>query len=129
MDPVRPHGRHHALSPFGLGLRGLALAILALADAGPLAAQATQIIELGAAYLAAPHDLDRVDHRRIERKHALHPFAIGDFPHGKILVQAASGAADADTLIGLDASALALDHLDVHDQRVARLKIGDFLAD
>src|SRR5580692_6020881 len=42
----------------GLGVLGL------LDDAGRLAAQVAQVIELGATHLAAAHDLDRVDHRR-----------------------------------------------------------------
>src|SRR5437762_6909088 len=51
-------------------LRGL-LAILLLGDARRLAAPAAQIIELRAADLAAAHDLDRVDERRVERGHPL----------------------------------------------------------
>src|ERR1700687_4921878 len=85
-----------------------AAVLLALADAGRLAAQAAQVIELGAPDLAAPHHLDRVDHRRIERKHALDAFAIRDFPHGEAFAQAAAGSADAHALIGLHARALAL---------------------
>ena len=41
-----------------------------------LAAASAQIIELGAAHLAAAHDLDRVDHRRVEREHALDTLAV-----------------------------------------------------
>src|SRR5471032_2343716 len=39
------------------------------------AAQAAQVIKLGAAHLAAAHYLDRVDHRRVKREHALNAFA------------------------------------------------------
>src|SRR4029077_929684 len=102
--------------------------ILPLDDAGGLAAAAAQIIELGAAHLAAAHDLDGIDHRRIEREHALDAFAVGDFPHREILVQAGAGAADADALIGLHAALFAFDDLDVDDDRIARLEIGYFLA-
>src|SRR5262245_38321720 len=115
-------------SLLGLGLGGFALPLLALDDAGGLAAPAAQIIELGATDLAAAHDLDRVDHRRIQREYALDPFAIGDLAYREVLVQALSGAADADAFIGLDAGALAFDHLDVDDHGVARLEVGDFLA-
>src|SRR4051794_36713535 len=94
--------------------------ILALADAGRLAAQATQVIELGAPDLAAPHHLDRIDHRRIQRKDALDAFAIRNLAHREILVEAAAGTADAHALIGLHARALALDHLDVDDDGIAR---------
>src|SRR5262249_46762941 len=75
----------------------------------------------------AAHDLARVDHRRIEREDALAAFAVRDLPHREVLVQAASGAADANALIGLHAAALAFDDLDVDDKRIARLEIGDFL--
>src|SRR5262245_27598401 len=102
--------------------------VLLLGDARRLAAAPAQVIELGAADLAAAHDLDRIDHRRVEREHPLHPLAIGDFPHREILVEAGAGAADADPLIGLNAGTLAFHHLDVHEHRIARRKIGNFLA-
>src|SRR5215470_19366352 len=100
----------------------------ALGDARRLAAPAAQIIELGAADPAAPHDLDRIDHRRIEREHALHALAIRNLAHGEVLVEAVPGATNAHALIGLHAAALALDHLDVHDDRVARREIRNVLA-
>src|SRR5215469_2997588 len=99
----------------------------ALADAGRFAAPAAQIVELGPADLAAAHDLDRVDHRRVERKDALDALAVRDLAHREVLVEAAAGAADADALIGLHARPLALDHLDVDDHRVAGREIGDVL--
>src|SRR5262249_17379204 len=106
----------------GLGLAG------ALGDARRLAAPAAQIIELGAALLApAPH-LDRVDHRRMERKYALHTLPVGNLADREALVEAVPGAADAHALIGLHAAAVALDHLDVDDDGIARRKIGNLLA-
>src|SRR5436853_3261330 len=69
--------------------------LLLLGDAGGLAAPAAQVIELGAPHLAAPHDLDRVDQRRIEREHALDAFAVGNLAHGEVLVEAGAGAPDA----------------------------------
>src|SRR5919197_2213427 len=89
--------------------------VLLLADARGFAAAAAQIIKLGAANLAAAHDFDRVDHRRIERKHAFHAFAVGNLAHREILVQARARAPDANALIGLDTRALAFDHLDVDE--------------
>src|SRR4051794_29218239 len=100
--------------------------VLALGDAGALAAQAAQVIELGATDLAAAHHLDRVDHRRIEREYALDAFAVRNLAHGEILLEARAGTADADALVGLDAAALAFDHLDVDDHRVAGTEIRDF---
>src|SRR5262245_31620903 len=110
-----------------LGALGTTVVLL-LRDARGFAAAAAQIIELGAADLAAADDLDGIDHGRIERENALHALAVGNLAHGEILVEAGAGAADAHALIALDAGALALDHLDVHEQRVAGLKIGNFLA-
>ena len=108
------------------GVFALALHLLALGDAGRLAAPAAQIIELGPAHPAAPHHLDRVDQRRMDREDALDALAIGNLAHGEILVQPAARAADADALIGLHARALAFDHLDVDAQRVAGTEFGDF---
>ena len=97
----------------------------ALGDAGRLAAAIAQIIELGAPDLAAPHDLDRIDHRRIDREDALDALAVGDLADGEALVEAAAVAGDADALIGLDAGALAFRDLDVDDDGVAGLEIRD----
>src|SRR6185437_411607 len=101
---------------------------LRLGDARLLAAQTAQVIELGAADLAAAHQLDRVDHRRVEREHALDAFAVGNLADGEILVQSAAGTADAHALIGLDAASLAFNHLDVHQDGVAGAELGEFLA-
>src|SRR5712691_9077684 len=113
-------------------LRGLALVgctvVLLLRDARRLAAAAAQIIKLGAAHLAAADDLDRVDHGRIERKDALHALAVGNLAHGEVLVEARARPADANALIGLDAGALALDHLDIDENGIARREIRDLLA-
>src|ERR1700756_3763266 len=109
-------------------LRLADLALLLLDDAGGFAAPAAQVIELGPAHLAAAHDLDRVDHGRIEREHALDAFAVGNLTHGEVLVEPAARAADAHALVGLHAAAVALDHLDVDEQRVAGREVGDFLA-
>src|SRR5262249_30266759 len=102
--------------------------ILLLADPRGFAAATAQIIELGASDLAAAHELDRVDHRRIQRKHALHAFAVGNLAHGETLVEARPRTGDANAFIGLDARALALDHLDVDEDGIARRKIRDLLA-
>src|SRR5665213_1755820 len=104
------------------GLRALALL---LDDAGRLAAQIAQVIQLGATHLAAAHHLDRVDHRRHHREDALDAFAVGNLANGKTLVEAAAAAADADAFIGLHAGAIAFDHLDVDDQGVAGSEIRD----
>src|SRR5262245_22062766 len=102
--------------------------VLLLADARGFAAATAQIVKLGAAHLAAAHELDRVDHRRIERKHALHAFAVGNLAYREILVEARARAPDANALIGLDTRSLAFHHLDVDEDGIARPKIRDLLA-
>src|SRR5215510_12356261 len=96
-------------------LRGLdslgASGALRFGNACLLAAQSAEIIELGAAHFAAAHEFDRVDHRRVEREHALHAFSIGDFADGEVLVQSTARAANANALIGLDAALVAFDNL------------------
>src|SRR5437660_9034913 len=100
----------------------------ALGDTGGFAAQAAQVIQLGAPHLAATDELDRIDHRREQREHALDALAVGDLADREALVQAMAGAADADALVGLDAGAFAFDHLDVDDHGVARLEVRNGLA-
>src|SRR5262249_26222088 len=84
-------------------------------------------IEFGAAYLAAAHDLDRIDHRRKHREHTLHALTIRNFPNSEAFVQPSAGAANADALIGLHARAVAFDHLAVDDDSVAGPEIRDVL--
>ena len=98
-----------------------------LGDARRLAAAIAQIIELGAAHLAAADHLDRVDVRRIDREDALDALAVGNLADGEALVEAAAGPRDADAFIGLHAGALAFLDLDVDDDRVARLEFRDRL--
>src|SRR4029077_17423446 len=111
-----------------LGSPGLAAALLLLGDARLLAAQAAKVIELGAPHLAAAHELDRVDHRRVEREYALDAFAVGNLAYREVLVDAAAGAADAHALVGLHAALVAFDHLDVDQHGVARREVGNLLA-
>src|SRR5262249_43482691 len=107
------------------GSLGAGAGVGALGDAGRLAAQAAQIIELGPADLAAADDFDRVDQRRIDREDALDALAIGDLADREAFLKAAAVAADADAFIGLDAFAGAFDHLDIDTNRVARAEIGN----
>ena len=83
------------------GVQAAGARVRALDDAGRLAAAAAQIIELGAAHLAAADDLDLGDVGRVDREHALHALAVGDLAHGEVLVDAAAGAGDDDALVGL----------------------------
>src|SRR6266581_2056729 len=108
--------RWKLLADGGSSLRAIRLL---LDDAGRLAAQTAQVIQLGAAHLAAAHHGDRVDHRRHHGEYALHAFAVGNLAHREAFVKPATGAADADAFIGLHARAIAFDHLDVDDDGVA----------
>src|SRR5262249_47966580 len=89
-----------AAAPAAAAAGGRALAILLLGDARRFAAPRAQVIELGAAHLAAADHLDGIDHRRVEREHALNPLAVRDFPHREVLVEPAAGAADAHAFVG-----------------------------
>src|SRR5216684_2398964 len=97
----------------------------ALGDPRGLAGQAAEVIELGAPHLAAAHDLDRREARRVEREDALDTLAIGDLAQSEIRVDSRILAPDADALEGLDALALALDNLDADAHRIAGAEIGD----
>src|SRR5690606_12871940 len=57
-------------------------------DAGSLAFQATQVVQLAGADLAAALDLDRVDDRAEGLEHALDAVAVRDLAHGERGVQA-----------------------------------------
>src|SRR5665213_2794030 len=92
---------------------------LALVDAGRLAGQAAQEIELGTAHGAAAHHLDLGDARRIEREDALDTLAVGDLAQREVGIDARILARNAYAFEGLDAFALALDHLDANLERVA----------
>src|SRR5262249_13118967 len=100
----------------------LALGLDVLGDTARLAAQVAQVIELGAAHRALADDLDFPDARAVEREHALDALAEADLAHRERRVDAVVLAADAQALIDLDALAVALLHLDVDLEGVARLE-------
>src|SRR6476646_5160565 len=79
-----------------LGLDGdqLALGLGVLGDAARLAAQVAQVIELGAAHDALPHDLDFPDVRAVEREHALDALVEADLAHRERGVHAGILAGD-----------------------------------
>ena len=71
----QPSGYHHKVGLLG-SFRCLSAALLALADASRFASPFAQVIQLGAANLASAHHLDRIDRRRIQRKHTLNAFPV-----------------------------------------------------
>ncbi len=74
---------------------------LAFRDAGRLAAEATQIIELCPAHFAPPHNFHRIHQRAVDREDAFNALAIGDLPHREALVQPRAGTPDADAFKSL----------------------------
>src|SRR6266852_1933826 len=98
-----------------------------LADARALARARSHVIELGAAHVAFPLQLDRVDRRGISLKGALDALARGHLAHGERGIDAAVLLGDHHALVGLHALALAFDDADVDDHGVARGKLGELL--
>src|SRR5579871_5522209 len=117
------------LAPDWLGFRRFGIApsrvAAALVDARGFAGAAAQVVELGPPHRTAPHHLDRGDARRVERKDALDPFAVGDLAQGEVRVDPGVLAGDANAFEGLDALALALDDADADAHRIARLERRD----
>src|SRR6202012_6210657 len=89
-----------------------------LADAGGLAAQLTQVVQLGPADLAPGHGLDLVDRGAVDRGGALDADAVADLPHGEGLADATALTPDDHALEDLDTGAVAFLDPDVDPQRV-----------
>src|SRR5690606_21010407 len=96
-----------------------------LCDSRGLARQVAQVIELGAAHVAATLHLDPRDRRAVGLEHALHTLAMADLAHGERGVEAAIADRDHHTLVGLHALAVAFDHLHLHDYGVPRTECRD----
>src|SRR5205085_192642 len=99
-----------------------------LLDLGGLAAQAPEVVQLGASYITPALDLDVVDDRTVERKGALDTHPEADFPDGEGLLDSRPRASDHHTGEDLDAGPVALDHLHVHLHRVTGSEGGDVVA-
>src|SRR5688500_14478077 len=84
----------------------------ALFDAGGLAGQLAQVVQVGAADLAHAHDADVVDAGRVDQERSLDADAVGgDAAHGEVLVNAHAAAADDDAFEILQALAATFDNL------------------
>src|SRR5487761_446541 len=94
-----------------------------LFDPRRLARQVAQVIELGAADVAAALDGDVADRGAVGLEHALHALAVRYLADREGGVEAAVAACDHHALKGLDALAVAFDDLHLHDHGVARLEI------
>src|SRR6185437_380505 len=95
-----------------------------LEDTGRLAATVAQVIELGAADLAALQDLDAVEIGAQHREDALDALAVGNLANREALVEAVAGAGDDDALIGLQALFFAFTNLHPDLDGVAMGEIG-----
>src|SRR5687767_6557480 len=89
-----------------------------------LALQVAQEVELGAADAGRPHQVDLGDRRRMKREDALDALAERHLAHRERGAGAAAMQPDHDPLEDLDALLVALAHLYVHADGVARLHVG-----
>src|SRR5690606_28558330 len=105
------------------GEAGSALALLP--DAGRLAAQVAQVVELRPADVAAADDLGRVDGGAVDRERPLNADAVAGLADGEGLAGAAALAPDHHALEDLDLGPVALGDAHVHLERVARTEVRD----
>src|SRR5581483_7526536 len=119
LKPVPPSRR--------VGTAFSVLQLFAFAQACGLALEPAQIIQLGAAHAAGAHHIDVIDHRRMNRKNALHALPEADLAHGDGFAQAAVLARDHGAFEGLQALFVALSDLHVNANGVARTKLRYFL--
>src|SRR4029077_18368381 len=92
-------------------------------DPGGLAGQIAQVVELGAAHVAAALDGDLADGRAVGLEHALDALAVRDLAHRERGVESAVAARDHDTLVRLHTLTVAFHHLDLHHHGVAGLEV------
>src|SRR6185369_6192083 len=101
--------------------------VAALGDTCGLTGATAQVVELGATHVAAAHDLDLVDDRRIKREDALDAFAERNLADGEAGADALVRAGDAHAFERLDAGAVAFDDLHADTERVTGAEFGDLL--
>src|SRR6185437_12485433 len=95
---------------------------------GGLAAQAPQIVELCATYVAAAFYLDLVDDRAVQRERTLHAHAEAHLAHRERFTDTITGPADDHAGEDLDSRASALDDLDMHLDGIAWAEGGKIAA-
>src|SRR5207249_10287522 len=129
--PIKQHGRSRAPRvPAGrpaLLPAALVVALDFLADASALAGALAHVIELGAAHVAFPLQLDRIDRRGIGLEGALDALPRGHFAHGERGIDTAILLGDHHALVSLYALTLTFDDADVDDHRVARRQLAELL--
>src|ERR1700719_3204426 len=94
-------------------------------DPRGLAGQIAQVVELGAAHVAAALDGDLADGRAVGLEHALDALAVRDLAHRERGVESAVAARDHDPLVRLHTLTVAFHHLDLHHHGVAGLEVRD----
>jgi hypothetical protein len=99
-----------------------------LFDARRLAGAIAQVVELGATHVAATLDLDAGDQRRVGLEGTLDALARGNLAHDEVRVEAAIALGDDHAFEGLDALAVAFDHIHVDDHGIAGSELGHVLA-
>ena len=95
-------------------MKRYALCVPPLFDLCFLSTQVAQVVKLGPTDVAAGHDLDVVDDRRVHREGSLDADLEADLTHGEGLANAVTLATDDDALENLDPRARALDDVHVH---------------
>src|SRR5688572_12192404 len=106
----------------GFGILGA----LGFLHARRLALQLTQVVQLRAADSCGPNQVDLGNGWRVQREDALDTLAERHLADRKRRAHAAAMQSDDDALEDLDAFLVALAHLDVHPDGVARLHVGPF---
>src|SRR5262249_45799046 len=104
----------HATDLTWLGLRGVL-------HSRRLALQLAEVVQLRAADPRRPHHLDLLDRRRVQREDALDALAERHLANGERGARAAAVQTDHDAFEDLNALLVALAHLHVHADGVARL--------
>src|SRR5699024_1380241 len=123
-----PQSGATAVRPRRLRARPGSGVLALLPDAGLLAGEVAQVVQLRAADVAAGDDLDLVDGRGVHGAHALDADAEENLADAEGLAHAVALATDDVALEDLDARAVALDDLHVHLDVVAGAECGDVLA-
>src|SRR6476661_5050910 len=83
-----------ARSRASVGRGAISSALALLPDAGRLATQRAQIVQLGAAHPSPANQLDRGDRGTVHRKEALYPHTRGDLADGEHLADPAAPLGD-----------------------------------
>jgi len=96
-------------------------------DTGSLASQLSQIKELGASDLPTPHDLDRIQFRRVQGKNALDPHPIRHFTHRERASSTSAAEGNDNSFKRLDTFTIALYEPDLYAHRIASAKLREVL--